>query len=86
MGMAGDHDPGEQEQAAARGRQRAARAKARELNAHERAALLHDQAAALQQHLGHDELATAARRRAEHARERHALALKEQADQQHPGS
>jgi hypothetical protein len=60
--------------------ERARRAKARELGAHRRAAELHDQAAKLQERLGHGDRAQAARKRAEHVRELHAQALREQAD------
>jgi hypothetical protein len=62
--------------------ERAGRARARELAAHRRAAELHEQAARLQARLGHADRTQAARKRAEHARELHALALREQADAQ----
>ena len=58
---------------------RAVVAKEHELAAHLRAASLHERAAELQQRLGHDELAAAARVRADHARASHHQALAEQA-------
>ena len=63
-----------------RATERAAEAKARELAAHRHAEELHEGAATLQEHLGHDDRAQAARKRAEHARQLHAQALREQAE------
>jgi hypothetical protein len=63
-----------------RATERAAEAKARELAAHRHAEELHEQAAKLQERLGHADRAQVARKRAEHARELHAQALREQAD------
>jgi hypothetical protein len=63
-----------------RARERAARAKAHELAAHRRVEQLHEEAAKLQERLGHADRAQAARERAEHARELHAEALREQAE------
>jgi len=57
-----------------------AEAKKRELAAHARAQHLHEEAAQLQDELGHEERAAAARDRAKHAGELHALALVEQAE------
>ena len=63
-----------------RARERAARARASELAAHRRAEQLHEQAARLLERLEHADRAQAARERAEHARELHAEALREQAE------
>jgi hypothetical protein len=56
------------------------RAKERELAAHRHAEDLHEEAARLRERLGHGDRAQAARERAEHARELHADALREQAE------
>jgi hypothetical protein len=52
-------------------------AKRSELAAHKRAVVRHQQAAEIQQRLGHEAWARAARQRAERARELHDLALAE---------
>jgi hypothetical protein len=65
---------------AARARERVIHAKRSELAAHTRSAVLHEQAAELQQRLGREGRAHAARRRADHARELHGLALAELAE------
>jgi hypothetical protein len=64
-----------------RARDYAVQAKASELAAHLRAVDLHEQSATIQQRLGRHDRAQAARQRADHARELHAQALVEQADQ-----
>jgi hypothetical protein len=77
--MAGN-SPDDALSGAARARERVIQAKHSELAAHQRAAALHDQAAELQQRLGHEAKAQAARQRADHARELHGLALAELAE------
>ena len=63
-----------------RARERAAQAKARELAAHRRAEQLHEQAAQTLERLGRRDLARAALRRAQRARELYVEALREHAE------